>query len=106
MTALTNTLDKLHQLESLYRHGYQSAVVDQTLDKIIALEHAQALQELRTIEESLTKFEQEYRMASPDFFNRFQSGDLGDAVDYFEWSALYGMAETLRQRLQTLEIAA
>ena len=57
MTTLINTLDKLHQLESFYRHGYQSEVVDRALEKIIALEHAQALRELRTIEVSLTQFE-------------------------------------------------
>lgn len=106
MTTSITTLDKLHQLESLYRHGYQSAVVDRAVEKIIALEHAQALRELRTIEDDLAKFEQEYSMSSPDFYQRFQSGDLGDDADFFEWSALYGMAETLQQRLQTLGIAA
>lgn len=106
MTTLINTLDKLHQLESFYRHGYQSEVVDRALEKIIALEHAQALRELRTIEVSLTQFEQEYRMSSPDFYHRLQSGDLGDETDFFEWSALCGMAASLRQRLQTLGIEA
>ncbi len=106
MATSTNTLDKLLQLESLYRDGYQSAVVDQAVEKLIALEHAQAQRELGTIEVSLSTFEQKYRMSSPDFYHRFQGGDLGDEADFFEWSALYGMAEALRQRLQTLEIAA
>jgi hypothetical protein len=105
MTTSTTTLDKLHQLESLYRHGYQSPVVDRALEKIIALEHAQALQELRVIEVSLSTFEQKYRLSSPEFYHRFQSGALGDEPDFFEWSALYDMAEALRQRLQTLVIA-
>jgi hypothetical protein len=99
-----NTLGKLRQLESLYRQGYQSEVVDRTLDKIIALENAQARQELRDIEACLEGYERQHQMSSPDFHQRFHAGDLGDDANFFEWSALYDMAQSLRQRLQTLEI--
>ena len=102
MTTAINTLGTLRPLESLYRHGYRSEVVDGALEKIVSLERAQALQELSTIEASLKTFEDAYKMSSCDFHRRFHAGELGDEADFFEWSALYGMAESLRQRLQTL----
>lgn len=101
---LTNqTLIKLRHLESLYCQGYQSDVVDQTLDKIIAMENAQARQELSDLETSLAAFEQQYQMSSTQFKQRFHAGELGDDADFFEWSALNDMAKSLRQRLKVLE---
>lgn len=106
MSTQTSTLDKLHRLESLYRQGYQSDVVDRALAKIIALEQVQTGQELSVIKARLEAFEQEYQMSSADFHQRFHAGELGDAADFFEWSAFYDMAQSLCQRLQTLEIEA
>jgi hypothetical protein len=99
----TSILDKLYLLESLYRCGYQSDIVDRTLDKIIALENIQTRQELRTMEIKLQAFEQKFQMSSAEFHQRFTAGELGDAIDFFEWSAYYNMGQNLRQRLQTLE---
>lgn len=104
MSTQASTLDKLHLLESLYHQGYQSNFIDQTLAKIIALEIAQIQQELSTFEVCLEAFERKYRMSSADFHQRFHAGELGDAADFFEWSAFSDMAQNLRQRLQTLEI--
>ncbi|MEA3274283.1 MAG: hypothetical protein U9Q81_03090 [Pseudomonadota bacterium] len=106
MSTQTSTLDRLHRLEVLYRQGYQSDVVDRTLEKIIALENAQARQELSAIEVRLDAFEREYQMSSADFHQRFRTGELGDAANFFEWSAFYDMAQSLRQRLQMLETKA
>ena len=103
MTTQVNTLDRLKKLESLYHQGYQSEVVDRALGKIIALESAHTRQELDGLNASLFAFEQEYQMKSEDFYVRFHAGKLGDEADFFEWSALYDMAEALRARLQSLE---
>jgi len=100
---LTNgTLTKLRHLESLYCQGYQSDVVDRTLDKIITLEQAQARRELSELEVSLAAFEQRYQMSSAQFQQCFHAGQLGDDADFFEWSALHDMAKNLHQRLAIL----
>lgn len=106
MATPASTLDKLRILESFYREGYQSDVVDRALDKIIALESARTRQELTEIQARLEALEREYRMSSEDFYGRFRAGELGDAADFFEWSAFFDMAQALRQRLQKLEIEA
>ena len=33
------------------------------------------------------EFESKYGMPSDDFWSRFESGQLGDAADYFDWYA-------------------
>ncbi len=103
MATAMNTLGNLLKLETLYRQGYQSEVVDRTLDKMISLEYAQTRRELETLEGSLAGYERQYQMSSRDFHQRFHAGELGDSADYFEWSALYDMAQTLRRRLDALE---
>ncbi|MFO1431408.1 MAG: hypothetical protein U1F76_14905 [Candidatus Competibacteraceae bacterium] len=106
MATQTSTLDKLQILESFYRQGYQSDVIDRALDKIIALENAQTRQDVAALQVRLEAFERDYQMSSEEFYRRFHAGELGDAADFFEWSAFYDMAQTLRQRLQQLEIEA
>lgn len=103
MTMQTGTLDKIKKLESLYRQGYQSDVVDRALDKIFALESAHIHQELNELNVRLATFEQKYKLNSEEFYVRFHAGKLGDDTDFFEWSALYDMGKALRERLQNLE---
>lgn len=102
MTIQTSTLDKLKNLEALYRQGYQSDIIDRALEKLIALESGRIRRELDGLRADLSIFEQEHQMSSEDFHTRFHAGELGDAPDFFEWSALYDMAKFLRNRLKSL----
>jgi hypothetical protein len=106
MSTQNSTLDRLQRLEAIYRQGYQSDTVDQTVEKIIALEDAQARRELNAIKARLDTFEKEYRMSSAEFARRFYAGELGDGAEFFEWSAFYDMAQSLLERLQLLETKA
>lgn len=45
MAATEKTLDRLHSLETLYRKGYQSDRLDQSLEKIVSLELNEAQRE-------------------------------------------------------------
>lgn len=103
MTTQERTLDKLQYLEALYRRGYRSDVVDRSLDKIIALERASAQRELADLQERLRVFETRYQMPSEDFYRRFRAGELGDAMDFVEWSTFYEMWDSVRERLKVLE---
>lgn len=64
MASNDTTLDKLRFLETLYHHGYQSDVIDRSLDKMIALELAKARRELTELQARLEIFEQQYQMSS------------------------------------------
>lgn len=103
MSQTDNTLSKLNAIEILYRRGYQSEVIDRAMDKLIAMERHRAQEELNDLERRLQEFEARYLLSSEDFKARFQQGDLGDAADFFEWSAFYDMRQAVRERLQNLE---
>jgi len=96
------TLERLQHLQALYRQGYQSDVIDRSLDKLIALERAAAERELASLQERLKAFEGRYVMSSPEFYQRFRAGELGDTADFVEWSAFYEMWESVRERLVVL----
>lgn len=42
----------------------------------------------------LKEFEKKYQMPSEHFYRRFQAGELGDDIDFFEWNAYYEMLTT------------
>lgn len=99
-------LDKLRHLEDFYRRGYRSDVVERVLDKAIALERATAERELAELRERLQAFEGQYQVLSEEFYRRFRAGELGDAMDFVEWSVFYEMWESVRERLETLKTEA
>jgi hypothetical protein len=61
-------MHRLQYLETLYRQGYHSAVLDRSLDKIMALERAAARREYADLRERLQAFETRYQMSSEDFY--------------------------------------
>jgi len=105
MATNDQTLEKLQYLETLYRQGYRSEVIDRSLDKIIALERAAACREYADLRERLQAFETRYQMSSEDFYRRFRTGEMGDPMDVVEWSIFYEMWESVRARLAMLEAA-
>ena len=79
------------------------ALVEQTLTKIIQSELYQLMQTQENLRLELAQFEQRYRMSSEECWNRFEAGELGDDVDYFEWTGLleiYRLNEATLQRLK------
>jgi len=42
--------------------------------------------------EEYLNLEQRYRMASQEFFRRWQAGELADTADSMDWNMLYQMA--------------
>lgn len=41
--------------------------------------------------ERLKGFEERYQMRSDQFYQRFQAGELGDSIDFFEWNTYFEM---------------
>ena len=50
----------------------------------------------------LDAFERQYRLASAEFFDKFRHGELGDATDFFDWSATWQMYRSTLQYLNVL----
>lgn len=53
----------------------------------------------------LKAFEEKYDMETEDFIDKFNSGELGDREDFFEWKAVYKGLQHWKNKLKTLESA-
>ena len=102
MTDQTQTVGRLQNLLELYRGGYQSQVVDQAVSKLISLEVGQCRAELQRLAARLITYEQQYGMTSKDFYRRFRLGELGDDMDFVEWSVFWDMHQATQKRLDSL----
>ena len=102
MTIETGTVGKLQSLIRLYREGYRSPVIDQAVRKLVALEVEQTQTELQRLETRLLAYEQQYDIPSDEFYRRFRSGELGDDMDFVEWSVFWDMHEAALRRLDEL----
>lgn len=79
--------------------------LDTSLNKLIVFQIAKYKSHLNQIEHELKGFEAQYNLSSAEFFDKFESGVLGDAADYFEWAGLYENTLLYRERIQSLETA-
>jgi hypothetical protein len=61
-----------------------------------ALEKSSPMEDLIQLVRDLTQFEMQYQMDSPEFFNRFQRGELGDQMDYIRWANKYEMYQEMK----------
>jgi hypothetical protein len=93
---------RLEQLIRLYETGNASELIDRVLDRVFAQEAANTQAAIQRLNSDIQNYENQYGMASDDFFRQFDSGELGDSMDFIEWSSLIMMREDLQQRLNIL----
>ena len=44
-------------------------------------------------------------MDSNTFYERFEAGEMGDAMDFFEWAGLYQLRQDILEKIHRLESA-
>ncbi len=106
MSATVRTLDRLRTLEQLYHRGFHSTIVDRTIDKLLAAEIEQTKSEQHDLKTRLSAYEKQYDMPSEEFYRRFCSGELGDEIDFVEWSVFCEMYQASLERLRLLGATA
>ncbi|MGI0491328.1 hypothetical protein ACN4EG_05915 [Alkalinema pantanalense CENA528] len=47
--------------------------------------------QVEDLKHRLKEYEDKYQMPSEHFHQRFQAGELGDDIDFFEWNTYYEM---------------
>jgi hypothetical protein len=101
---MTTVLEKVQSL-----HNYllvNSASVDillaQGIDKLISRERQRLLKLQVSLSEEVVQFEQRYHIDSIEFQSRYQQGELGDALDFMEWSATLEMLQQVKQHIALL----
>ncbi len=58
--------------------------------------------QLSQLQIDLAEFEQQYGFSSTEFYQRFQTGQTDDQMDYVEWASLVQMHDNLQKRLGLL----
>jgi hypothetical protein len=69
----------------------------QTLN-VVAISSSESLpvsSEILDLQKRLQEYETQYQMSSPEFYQLFRAGKLGDSIDFFEWSVYYEMLTSL-----------
>jgi hypothetical protein len=98
----TKILNQLKALETLYSEGTASPTVETAIQDIIDRELETALTQHQTLSQDLQHFEQQYQLSSPEFHQRFHTGDLGDDIDMIEWNACYEIWRSLEVTIALL----
>lgn len=101
-STLATTAQRLRRLADLYQRGQASELTDRALNKLLAYEIDLCRKQLSQLQTDLAAFEQQYGLASTEFYHRFQAGQTDDRMDYVEWASLVQMAQNLRERLRLL----
>jgi hypothetical protein len=60
-------------------------------------------QDFLELENRLQAFEAQYQRQSEDFYQQFRAGELGDSIDFFEWSVFYEMWKDGNQELKLFQ---
>ena len=94
------TAHKLELLKDIYSNEEE---LDQILGKLLDLALSRLYLRLRRYERGPSEFEKRHGMESAAFYERFEAGELGDAMDFFEWAGLYELCQNLREKTQHLE---
>lgn len=102
MAVNISTLDKLYRIETVYRQGFQSELIERALDKLLEQEEARAERVMAELQQRLRTFEQQYQLATEEFYRQYEAGQLGDSADFMEWSAFYDMWRSSQQYLDWL----
>jgi hypothetical protein len=95
---MATVLEKVRRLEQYIetRAGYADRVLESTLDKILQREHDQLQSQMTRLWDQLAVFEDCYGLSTPEFYERFERGEMGDDADFFEWSATWEMVQDLQ----------
>ena len=98
------TLEKVRLFERYLEltRGQSDQTLDAVLDKLLARKRKELEQHRAKLYTELTAFERQYRLGSAEFFEKFKRGEMGDAADFFDWSATWQLYNSTLNYLQAL----
>jgi hypothetical protein len=98
------TLEKVHLFERYLEltRGSADSTLDVVLDKLLERKRAELIQHRDEMRAELEAFENQYGMTSVEFFDKFRRGELGDAMDFLDWSATWQMYNDVLKYLGAL----
>src|SRR5881397_1381859 len=97
--SMTSVMAKIEALQAVGA----DELADQALAKVMQFEIDRLQQEQRRLQAELARFEQSYQMTSEECQRKFDAGELGDAVEFFEWTSLHSIYQQNEHSLRLLE---
>jgi len=97
------TKEQLDFLLELAKAGAADGRMELTLKKLLEHYIQECERDMVELSQDLADFERKYGMDSEYFYDEFENGKLGDAMDFFEWASLYDMfrdTEALKNELE------
>ena len=98
-------MDALSKLELLKETYTDQSELDQILGKLLDISLSQHRLRLKRYEQDMREFDRRYEMNSENFYQRFEAGELGDEIEFFEWSGLYELRQDILNKIHQLELA-
>ena len=80
----------------------KSALIDQTLAKLVESELSELRKELREVNDRIDELERRYGMETENFIEKFDAGEIGDDADFVEWFAYSDIRAELRKKISIL----
>jgi len=102
---MMSTLEKVKRLEQ-YLAAYTSEadpVIEMAVNKLLARELERVRQLSKRLSAQLMQFEQQYALQSAEFHKRYEQGEMGDTMDFVEWSATVEMLANAENQMDFLE---
>ena len=96
---MASVREKVELLTSVGAEG----LANQALTKVMQIEIDRLKQEQRRLKSELESFERHYQMTSEVCQQKFEVGELGDAVEFFEWTSVYTIYQRNEKTLHLLE---
>jgi len=99
------TLEKVRRLEQYIAVDSSAIdpVIDLAIDKLLGREKERMCKIRERLEEQLVEFEQRYSLKSTDFYKSYETGEMGDTMDFIEWSATIEMLANTEKQITLLE---
>lgn len=97
-------LEKIQRLEQYvqFTNGHVDRALEDTIDKVLDRERRRLLRQQSRLKSQISHFEAHYGWTSQEFYPRFERGELGDDMDFIEWSATIEMTENLHHTIELL----
>jgi len=95
----------LKKIDILEKVGFEKQL-EFSINKLIDFQLAKYQKLIQDINVDLQVFENKYKMQSQAFYEKFNTGELGDDSDYIEWAALYESIVYYSDKLTLLKSAA
>jgi hypothetical protein len=98
-------MDTAQKLEILKEVSSDDVTLAQVLEKLLEMTLSEQRQRLERYEQDLRIFESRYGMDSVTFYQRFEAGGLGDAMDFCEWAGVIELRNDLQEKIRRVESA-